>query len=91
MSRPSRIPGIRRTRLHRVLLVLATIADDADDADEAIKNAIAARNLCAAEGRCPICGATGGTVTPDHEFHNVFHLTFEHEPGCPVPDVGRAA
>jgi hypothetical protein len=87
VSRPSRIPGIRRPQRHRVLLVLPTIPDDADTAT---KNALAARNACATEGRCPICGATAGTVTPDDALYNVFHLTFEHESGCPVPEVEAA-
>jgi len=87
MSRTSRIPGTRR-QPPSVLVVLPSILDQAD---ETTKNAIAARNVCATEGRCPICGASPERFHQDDEIESVWHLLFEHEPGCPVPDVGRAA
>lgn len=54
------------------------------------KNALAAQNACATEGRCPICGATG-EVSEDDRYENVFHLTFRHEPWCAVVSDGEAA
>jgi len=86
MSRPYRIPGTLR-RQPSVLLVLPTIPDAANTDT---KNAIAARNRCATEGRCPICGATPERLHQDDELEDVWHLLFEHEPGCPVPEVYAA-
>jgi hypothetical protein len=74
MSR--RVPGTYRR--DRTLFVLPAIPDDAPTD---LKNAIALRNACATEGRCPACG-----TVPELEFdeHGIGHLTFRHEHGCPV-------
>ena len=74
--RVRRIPGTFRNR-GRTLFVLPEIADDAPDA---IKNAVAIRNACATEGRCPACG-----VVPDLTWQadGIGHLTFQHESHCP--------
>ena len=74
VTRRPRIPGTRATR---VLYVLPAIPDELD---EATKDALAIRNACTVEGRCPDCGAVG-------ELHSdaldgLFHYTFRHEPWC---------
>lgn len=46
-----------------------------------LKNALAIRNACATEGRCPGCGAEG-ELSPDTELEGLFHYTFRHEPWC---------
>ncbi len=74
MSRPTRIPGTYR----KTVLVLPSIDDDLDDD---AKNRLAARNVCAVEGRCPECG-TFGTITPDADYPGIWHWTFEHEDGA---------
>lgn len=81
MSRGARIPGTRR---RRTLFVLPEIRDSAS---VELKNAIAARNACATEGRCPICGATGD-IHADEQYDRVWHIVFEHEDYCPVPHIG---
>ncbi len=78
MSRRHRIPGTT-ARPPRTLYLLPEIPDDAP---EAFKNAIAVRNACATEGRCPDCGARGELRGPDE--HGFLHLVFEHEDGCAV-------
>lgn len=75
MTRRPRIPGTRATR---VLYVLPAIPDDLA---EATKDALAIRNACAVEGRCPDCG-TMGEIHPDAEYDGLFHYTFRHEPWC---------
>ncbi len=75
MKRRSRIPGI-----HRAFVLLPAIDDDAS---EAHKNALAAKNVCATEGRCPACGAVGKTYR-DASVAAVLHLIFEHEAWCAV-------
>lgn len=77
MTRRHRIPG---TTPRRVLYVLPAITDDAP---AEIKNMLAARDACAAEGRCPACGAVG-LISADTERRGIYHLTFEHKPSCPV-------
>lgn len=78
MTRRSRIPSTRR---RDVLYVLPSIPDDAD---VATKNAIATRNTCMTQGRCPGCGAVG-EVRPDPKYGRaVLHLVFSHEPTCPA-------
>jgi uncharacterized protein YlaI len=62
-----------------VLYVLPSIPDELD---ERTKNALAIRNACATEGRCPDCHARGELTGPDE--HGLLHLTFRHEPGCGV-------
>jgi hypothetical protein len=49
-----------------------------DDAPAPLKNALALRNRCATEGRCPAYG-----VTPDLEWDDdgLGHLTFRHKEG----------
>lgn len=82
--RPPRIPG---TRSGRVLYALPEIPDAASPK---VKNALAVRNLCATEGRCPACGAVG-EVTADAELKGLFHMTFRHEDWCVVLADGDAA
>jgi hypothetical protein len=70
------------------LFVLPTIPDAAD---VATKNMLAVRNVCALEGRCPVCGVTP-KVFPDRKLGGVLHLVFRHHDGCPVlrdPDGWR--
>jgi hypothetical protein len=83
--RPSRIPGTSSRPL-RALYLLPEIPDDAP---EELKNAIAIRNACATEGRCPSCGARGELTGPDE--HGVLHLTFRHENDCGVLSDPEAA
>jgi hypothetical protein len=61
-----------------MLFVLPSIPDDAP---VELKNALALRNRCATEGRCPACG-----TVPDLEWdeHGLGHLTFRHDEDCPV-------
>lgn len=75
MSRRHRVPGM--SAKPRVLFVLPEIPDDAPTA---FKNALAIRNACMTEGRCPDCGADGELHGPDE--HGLLHLVFEHEPDC---------
>jgi hypothetical protein len=74
MSRRPRIPGMRK----RTLFILPEIHDD--DPPE-LKNALAIRNACTTEGRCPDCGAVG-ELNPDADYPGIFHYTFRHEPWC---------
>ena len=73
-----RVPGTYRKRRSSVLYVLPSIPDDAS-AD--LKNALAIRNSCVTEGRCPACGAV-----PDLDYNQqgIDLLTFRHEKTCPV-------
>lgn len=83
MSRPRRIPGTPRRPLGSTLFLLPSIPDDLD---ERTKNALAIRNACATEGRCPVCG-TVGAIEADDELPDVWHITFRHDDDCPVlPD-----
>jgi hypothetical protein len=83
----TRRPRIHGTTAHRALFLLPEIRDD--DSPER-KNALAVRNACATEGRCPCCRAVG-EVTADAEFAGEWHLTFRHEDGCVVLADGDAA
>jgi hypothetical protein len=74
-----RIPGTSSRPL-RALYLLPEIPDDAP---EQLKNALAIRNACATEGRCPDCGAVG-ELRPDAALPGVFHLTFRHDDDCGV-------
>jgi hypothetical protein len=73
--RRSRIPGSYR---QRTLLLLPSIPDELGDE---VKDALALRNACSVEGRCPDCGAVG-VITADASCAGIFHLTFEHESDC---------
>jgi hypothetical protein len=75
VSRRPRIPG---TPGRKTLYVLPEIRDD--DPVE-LKNALAIRNACATEGRCPGCGVVG-VVYPDAEHEGLWHYTFRHENWC---------
>lgn len=77
--RRTRVPGTRRGG---TLFVLPAIPDELD---EATKNALAARNRCATEGRCPMCGTTP-ELHQDEKVPGVWHLVFWQEDGCPVSD-----
>ena len=77
MSRAGR-PSVRRAKL-RAVYVLPSIPDDAPSR---FKSALAIRNACAVEGRCPDCGARVELRGPDE--NGILHLTFEHEAGCAV-------
>jgi hypothetical protein len=81
--RRPRIPGTTRPR---ALYVLPAIPDDAP---EQLKNALAIRNACAIEGRCPSCGARGELVGPDAD--GCWHLVFRHEDDCGALLDGKAA
>lgn len=75
----SRVPGtFRNHRRGPVVYVLPSIPDDAPDG---VKDALAIRNACATEGRCPSCGATG-ELSLDRD--GLGWLTFRHLTGCPV-------
>lgn len=50
-----------------------------DDAPDALKNALAIRNACATEGRCPACGAVPELHLDEYGIH---HLVFAHEDDC---------
>jgi hypothetical protein len=84
VTRRPRIPG---TSSKRTLFLLPEIRDDDPPAR---KNALAVRNACATEGRCPCCRAVG-EVTADAKLAGVWHLTFAHEPWCVVLADGDAA
>ena len=75
MSRPARIPGTRRGG---VLYVLPSIPDELDPE---LKNALAPRNACMVEGRCPSCGAEPDLYR-DAELEGVFRAVFRHDPDC---------
>ena len=79
----SRIPGLYRKGSS--LYLLPSIPDDAP---AELKNALAIRNACAIEGKCPSCGATGELT---FEQNGLGHLTFHHEPECPVLHDQEAA
>jgi hypothetical protein len=82
VSRRGRVPGMRKN----VLFVLPSIPDDASDE---LKNALAIRNTCATEGRCPACGVE---PTLDLDAYGIHHLTFRHDDDCPcLLDSGTAA
>ena len=72
----SRLPGMYRSK--RALYVLAAIPDDAPPH---LKKALAIRNACATQLRCPDCGAEPKLrAHPDSD--RFFHASFHHEPGC---------
>jgi hypothetical protein len=75
-----RRPRIRGTSAARALFVLPQIADDDPPRR---KNALAIRNACATEGKCPSCGAVG-ELRADPDLIRVFHFVFRHEAWCPV-------
>ncbi len=77
MSRAGR-PSLRRAKL-RALYLLPQIPDDAPSR---FKNALAIRNACMTEGRCPDCRARGELRGPDE--HGLLRLVFAHEDGCAV-------
>jgi hypothetical protein len=77
VSRRPRIPG---TSGRKTLYVLPEIRDS--DPVE-LKNALAIRNACATQGRCPGCGAVG-ELQPDEEYDGLWHCTFRHESWCGV-------
>jgi hypothetical protein len=81
MAKQARIPGTR------TLYVLPEIRDDDPPAR---KNAMAVRNACAIEGRCPCCRAVG-EFSKDTEFEGVYHWTFRHDAWCVVVADGDAA
>jgi hypothetical protein len=76
MAKQSRIPGM----ITRRLFILPKIRDD--DSPER-KNALAVRNACATEGRCPCCRVVG-EITPDPVLAGLWHYTFGHEDWCVV-------
>jgi hypothetical protein len=86
--RRPRIPGTRVGKTARprqslrppILLLLPGIPDDLEPAE---KNALALRNACSTEGKCPGCG-TVGELHPDREFAALWHYVFEHEDWCAV-------
>jgi hypothetical protein len=82
--RRSRIPGTRR---RGTLYVLPEIRDDWP---AELKDALAIRNACATEGRCPGCGAVG-ELSSDADLEGVYHLTFRHEAWCGALTDGAAA
>ena len=75
-----RVPGTHRNRRPSVLYVLPSIPDDAPDE---VKDALAIRNACATEGKCPACGAIP-ELSLDRD--GLGWLTFHHQPDCPVRD-----
>jgi hypothetical protein len=75
VSRHPRIPG---TRKRGTLYVLPEIRDEWP---VELKDALAIRNACATEGRCPSCGVVG-VLSADTELDGLFHYTFEHEIWC---------
>lgn len=77
-SRPNRVPGTFAQP--RIMYVLPAIDDDLEPD---VKNALAIRNACATEGRCPACGVTP-EMHPDAEYPRILHLVFAHEADCPV-------
>ena len=62
---------------HRKVFALPSLADELD---EATKNAIAARNICDIDGRCPECGAIG--TLRSSKVDGVYGYVFAHEPDC---------
>jgi hypothetical protein len=78
MTARPRIPGTKQKG--PVLFILREIDDDLEPAK---KNALAARNVCSLEGRCPVCG-TVGVIHEDADYPGIFHWVFEHENYCPV-------
>lgn len=85
MAKQVRVPGTMTRQ--RTLYVLPEIRDDDTPAH---KNALAIRNACTVEGRCPCCG-TVGEITPDAEIAGFYHQTFRHEDWCAVLRDGDAA
>lgn len=81
MAKSNRIPGSRRGG---VLFVLPEIRDDLP---VAVKNALALRNACTVNGRCPSCGAVASRFRVEHGIH---HATFEHEDWCRALVDGEA-
>jgi hypothetical protein len=75
MAKRPRIPG---SSGKRTLYVLPEIPDDYP---VELKNAIAIRNACATEGKCPGCGAVG-ELHEDEQHAGLFHWVFQHEPWC---------
>ncbi len=84
MTRRPRIPG---TSSKRALFLLPEIRDDDPPAR---KNAIAVRNACAIEGRCPCCKVVG-EIRADVELEGLYHYVFAHEDWCVVLADGDAA
>lgn len=66
----------KHPRVPKTLMVLPEIQDEwpAD-----VKNAMAIRNACSVEMRCPDCGCT---PTFNVDKHGILHATFQHEDGC---------
>ena len=84
-SRRPRIPGTPRRG--RALYVLPEICDDWP---VELKHALAIRNACAIEGRCPSCGVVPDVV-PDEALEGLTHLVFRHEDWCrALRDEGAA-
>jgi hypothetical protein len=81
--RPPRVPPTRAN----TLFLLPVIPDDAPSA---FKNALAVRNACMTEGRCPYC-KTIGEIHADAEFEGIYHYVFRHEAWCVVLADGDAA
>lgn len=71
-----RVPGSYRNA-GRTLFVLPSIPDDAPDE---LKNALAIRNACATEGRCPACGSMPDISVDEY---GIGHMTFRHDDDCP--------
>lgn len=78
MTGRPRIPGTKKNG--PILYVLPQIDDDLETHQ---KNALAARNVCSLEGRCPACG-TIGTIHEDADYPGIYHWVFEHENDCVV-------
>jgi len=74
----SRRPRIPSTRSRRVLYILPTIPDELDDKT---KNALAIRNACSVEGRCPCCGVED-ELHPEPVLEGVWRYVFRHESWC---------
>jgi hypothetical protein len=83
VTRRPRIPGTRKGTLY----VLPGIRDEWP---AEVKNALAIRNACATEGRCPCCGVVG-EIVPDPEIERLNHYVFEHKADCEALTDGAAA
>lgn len=73
--------------MSRTVYILPQIRDDDTPAR---KDALAIRNACTVQGRCPCCGAIG-ELEADAEIAGLSHLTFRHEDWCDVFTDGEAA